>query len=122
MNKLKHTPGPWEAEHIKEENYYLVENKKEDGIIAEVYQYKCVHRDYEEKYNAHLIAVAPEMLECLIEDIKKAIKHWYCNWDYDYDNEVNYKKNSEKACLKENQKKVKLIEKATGLKINDVIK
>lgn len=99
MSKLKHTPGPWIT----------------DGSYIEDYDNNCPLRRRiaiiddgagidNPKANARLIAAAPEMLEVLIS-VYEAAEYWS-----DYDVPIT---------LKDDIKSV--IEKATGLKIEEVL-
>lgn len=62
-NEIKHTPGPWESEHMH------TAICKGDMTLARVYYGEG--RTYEESCaNARLIAAAPEMLEKLVDVMK----------------------------------------------------
>ena len=99
MNNLKHTPGPWmviecddDAEWLRLP-YFYVQNENLD--IAEIHD--CDDMSLAEaEANARLIAAAPEMLESLIN----------CCMDENWSAEDVYK----------------IIEKATGLSIEEVLK
>jgi hypothetical protein len=107
--KLKHTPGPWT--YFKEKQEIDVMNMtiffdtvqfKENGISENLVRLN----DDNSEANARLIAAAPEMLECLIE---------ICT--YLQTNKLNsilptsgYHKNM-----------INIIEKATGLTIEEVL-
>lgn len=75
--------------------------------------------------------VKQEMLENLVEDVKSAMVNWENNWEDDRewdreegveDIEDNWLEECHNACLKLNHIKVSLIEKATGDKIEEVLK
>ena len=96
--KLKHTPGPWRAKRfsvIKSNGYKITQNRPA-GAAPEAWEE--IDKTYEA--NARLIAAAPEMLEALIEQYK-----WLYSKAYYQTAEL----------LKE------LIEKATGMSIEEVL-
>ena len=96
MSKLKHTPGPWEADVTnvfeysggKDRLHFRVARCDFDG-----------QRNNEAIANARLIAAAPEMLEALIKIYNNANINGF-----------------EYVMVEE------LIERATGLKIEEVLK
>jgi hypothetical protein len=63
MNKLKHTPGPWEYKCGHHSKVFFVTTKRGSELL------RVTNRDdwNVENANARLIAAAPEMLESLIE-------------------------------------------------------
>jgi hypothetical protein len=105
---VKYTPGPWivdenEVEHTccwdcGVTNSFTVDNIKNYIRIAE-----C------NKENANLIAQAPKMLESLIRYFKK---------DY-YDDRMVF---THRYVLKRHKEIVALIERATGMEIEDILK
>lgn len=108
MKDLKHTKGPWKTgfNDVPGEDIITSVN---NNFIAVVPVTK------EAKANGRLIAAAPEMLECLIQGLKsnieKGCKKCVSNFRDDYCIDSN--------CSK--MRKVKTIEKATGLKIEEII-
>jgi len=106
MSNLKHTPAPWRIERDGWNSCHIM--KADTTIwIAET----SLFYDSAEA-NARLISCAPEMLEVLINqyiEICRPCKK--CNPEY----ENCY------SCEAQEESKI-LIEKATGLKIEEVIK
>ena len=104
--KLKHTPGPWKAvktEDVESRLDILIQS--EDNIII-----GWAYRD--ETENARLIAAAPEMLEALK------------NWNKSFGDSLrfqDYHVNVFDALNKRYIESKKIIEKATGLPIEEVI-
>lgn len=117
MSELRHTPGPWETEKVAENSLSIIDSEgseivstyNDDDIISNV-----------DINNARLISVAPEMLDEAINDVKSAIKVWDANWE-DCSGD-NWRDICRSKCLEANNRKVKLIEKATGLPIEEVLK
>ena len=105
MNKLNHTPAPWQYlsnDKEREFKYFVYNAAYSKWAIAENMK----------KSDARLISCAPEMLDYLIEQSKESIEMWKDNCSGFYFNEWKTA----------NIKKVNLIEKATGLKIEEIIK
>jgi hypothetical protein len=99
MNKLKHTPGKWTIGHKWNDCIDLTHKNADDDFIS-IYGKK-----EEMEANARLIIAAPEMLDCLINVYE-------CQFD------------SGKTLANLNsaiRKSKKMIEKATGQKIEEVI-
>jgi hypothetical protein len=101
--KPKHTPGPWRHEGTfdsvvrgADNSYVAVSSGYQKGGWVSLTQ-----------ANARLIAAAPEMLEALIEAYK-INNHWGAN---------NYHKWSDSF----EETVVKIIERATGLSIEEVV-
>lgn len=109
-NKLKHNPGPWEikgpskrANPTRCNDYAII---KDGFIIAEAFYQVGTNEFRNSEANAQLMASAPEMLDCLIE-IRKHIPP----------------KNKRKLALTHIIANLvdPVIEKATGLKIEEVL-
>jgi hypothetical protein len=105
MSKLQHTPGPWVFTGSMHKKAYLVNGG--DKYICSVWDHlreddngHPIDMDKEMQSNARLIAAAPEMLEALIEQYK---------WLYS----KAYYQTAELLKL--------LIEKATGMSIEEVL-
>ena len=117
MSKLKHTPGPWAWQEgdryirIRDEESEKVGYWNESQKIAETYY---VNNDEETISNNLIIAAAPEMLEVLINSIKESPM---------LDGAIGYLisvKNNEQLNPKL-RRKIDIIERATGLKIEEVL-
>ncbi len=97
---LKHTPGPWEIDDL---NIY----SKLKRWICDLPWLPNLN-DEAGKANARLIAAAPEMLQIIIELLKDCINQYppirKKTWQQYYKDEIS------------------VIEKATGKKIDEVIK
>lgn len=110
MNKLKHTPGLWK---VIGENKNIVKAEERDGEKWKIlYIFGRPWSDNkqlqeESQANARLIAAAPEMLECLIEMVTYLDK-----------NELNAIKS--KTTFEKIMREI--IEKATGISIEEVLK
>ena len=122
MKNLKHTPGPWkwvwadaETPRLEGNIYY---NDMNPVIVLQGYDCGCkgdarkvcpLHPSDADK---KLIEAAPEMIEALIKDFKTMF-YFYDNGYVEDDLSKNYEKmmNDRQA----------LIEKATGLKIDEII-
>jgi hypothetical protein len=99
MSKLQHTPGPWKA---CERGDYSDFDKQSQIIIGDEMRICAVHSyDIEGEANARLIAAAPDMLEALI-----SVYQIYIDRDICCDNEF----------IKS------VIEKATGMSIEEILK
>lgn len=105
MSKLKHTPGPWvigswgiHTPHLIKAFDILIEDANEDAGIAHVQRR---YTKEQTEANARLVAAAPEMLESLIE-VYKAI---YTGETYIDDDRMQ-----------------NIIEKATGMSIEEILK
>lgn len=113
MSKLKHTPGPWSysrcGKHWNNPELVRIEiNYGDDG--------ECIADTVYQEDDARLIAAAPEMLEALIEDIKDDLANISCGYP---GCECAYNKKDYLEC--DTLKKIKIIEKATGQKIEELI-
>jgi hypothetical protein len=115
VSKLKHTPGPWEIiDHEEHSCFSILRGPKLNHYGRNVF---CTHAiDITDEMreiqlaDARLIAVAPEMLECLIrnyQDVLKLNKFLSSQMHHPYS-------------LMENEIK-NIIEKATGMKIKEII-
>ena len=125
MLNLKHTPGPWESlngnifapiEHLNGDIFIPAENYDDEDLEifsntliknlmagkGSIYAKKA---KVQENANGLLVACAPEMIEVLIETIKSV---------------DNYKKGKDFSLNVE--KIIRVIEKATGLPIEEIIK
>ena len=101
MNKSKHTPGPWSCgrKSTSRINKILsLENRMYVNEIASMIKTK------DELANAKLIAAAPELLSMVIGHVK----------DMSMCDPTDYKN----LCREE----IPIIEKATGQKIDDILK
>jgi hypothetical protein len=96
MSKLQHTPGPWKYTISKNSGRHQISDAKCGGQVCAIWSRG---KDITEA-NARLITAAPEMLEALIEFLK-----------------FNGAQNTEEYQLKV----LKLIEKATGMSIEEVL-
>ena len=112
MSKLNHTPGPWKScqtEPVETELDIVLETNT--STLGWVYSYK------NGASNARLIAASPDMLDALIEAYK-----FYREAIVDYgpcDHAVN-------ICIcpiiRQTEKIQEIIESATGLPIEEVLK
>jgi hypothetical protein len=110
MSKLKHTPGPWKID--PEDNDELIifqEDSDTYEFIAEINPHSCKEKEHT-MANACLIAAAPEMLDALIQSFKLIFEQWD-NGDLNTECYELFLNNAQK-----------IIEKATGQKIEDLIK
>ena len=99
MSKLKHTQGDWRIRKtVDESGDYPFPTY--DILAVHEWGPECVACAFQHPYNARLIAAAPEMLEALIEQYK---------WLYS----KAYYQTAELLKL--------LIEKATGMSIEEVL-
>lgn len=100
--KLKHTPVPW-----KNDKHLIIKNGSDfpGGCnIKEIAEIRALGNTLQEiEANTKLICVAPEMLEALIE---------YLDWGAKTGSDMYYFETKMKD----------LIEKATGQKIEDILK
>jgi hypothetical protein len=123
MNKLKHTPGPWKKDYGSTDGHIKsIGLKKDDGTnTPTVCRYKnyagqttrffCADSltDEEVEANGILIATAPEMLDYLINRYKNICK--LCEEICEHDRKCD------KGIELQN-----IIERATGLSIDEVLK
>jgi hypothetical protein len=100
MSKLQHTSGPWKYTISKNSGRHQISDAKCGGQVCAIWSRG---KDITEA-NARLIAAAPEMLEALMEVAKY--------WQYDYDTFIYMIKNNVS----------KIIEKATGMSIEEILK
>jgi hypothetical protein len=99
MSKLQHTSGPWKE--CKRGDYSEDFDKQSQIIIGDEMRICAVHSyDIESEANAHLIAAAPEMLEALIFEAKIS-QNDICGIPI---------------------RLIKIIEKATGMSIEEILK
>lgn len=123
MNKLKHTPGPWEKDYGATLHHIKATNDKRG--TPTVCKYNDSFKsggplivadsliDEEREANGLIIAAAPEMLEMLIRV--------YRNMCEDCDTKTSYCDYGKSTCtLKYDMKN--LVEKATGMSIEEVLK
>ena len=108
MNKLKHTPGPWEVKKGGNDINIIIMPEKANIGNGHKYATCGGMGDTEEREaNVRLIASAPEMLECLIIIYKNFCSDCIetdCDW------------------CSQKDKYRKIIEKATGMSIEDILK
>lgn len=98
MSKLQHTPGPWQIGTPPPNGEQTI--GLNNGLMIAI---STTGDNIDSKANARLIAAAPEMLEALMEVAKY--------WQYDYETFIYMIKNNVS----------KIIEKATGLTIEEVL-
>ena len=103
---MKHTPGPWEYE-VTNETPNRLDIIIQASIGGKDIGWNYVIPDGEGEANARLIAAAPEMLEMIVE-IYRGFKAAIDTTGY--------------TPPKVNQIIVDLIEKATGMTIDEVLK
>ena len=120
MKDLKHTPGNWKISNSGNPYFELCITTDKGGSICHLTQWP------EHEANAQLIAAAPGMLNDIIKDIKvysdisHDIKNLKADIAFHMESKI-YDKNiiaGFKRCIE----KIDLIEKATGLKIEEIIK
>ena len=106
MSKLNHTPGPWEN------HYGLIVNESQAApVICSMFS-KDEQDFHNTPANARLIVVAPDMLDALVDEMKKRkVKCPECHYACTHFSE---------ECLVMKHKT--LIESATGLPIEEVLK
>jgi hypothetical protein len=97
MSKLQHTPGPWKYTISKNSGRHQISDAKCGGQVCAIWSRG---KDITEA-NARLIAAAPDMLEALI-----SVYQIYIDRDICCDNEF----------IKS------VIEKATGMSIEEILK
>ena len=110
MNNLKYTPSPWKENICGYEDSveYEVEILNNDGntiCVCINHKIKNDNKEINAKANARLIVAAPEMLEFLIKRAK---------YQYNMNPEMLDKYN-------EKTSEMEIIEKATGMKIEEII-
>ena len=64
MKQTKHTPGPWTVDEEIEAIYVVIRNANRDPVAL---GYLSGWDKKTARANAHLIAVAPELLEVLVD-------------------------------------------------------
>jgi hypothetical protein len=99
MSKLQHTPGPWKYTVSKIHHRHQISDSKCGGQICLMWNRG---KDITEA-NARLIAAAPDMLEALI---------WF----------VRRVRNGEVHSKRTYARYVEIIEKATGMSIEEILK
>lgn len=70
MKHQTHTEGPWSVDPVDQ---YLITADKDGLVVADI---SCEDRlDYEQLYNSHLVAAAPDLLEALekLADLMDAV-------------------------------------------------
>ncbi|MCP3679925.1 MAG: hypothetical protein GY782_06495 [Gammaproteobacteria bacterium] len=117
MSKLKHTKGPWTVQEDWGDHYVVTEMGDYIAVASEIYPECSVSIDEDD---ARLIAAAPEMLDALINIVKES-KECCCDEMY------KLRKLSDPNCAMCNSihsydEIIALIEKATGLTIEEVLK
>ena len=115
MSKFKHTPGPWDySGFCKIDNCFhvgTIGKKGTTGInFTDETSCKDLVADICTLPDAKLISCAPEMLECLIEIVKESI-------DVDFGNLENMRKQSPLFDCSV----IPIIEKVTGMKIEEIL-
>ncbi len=107
MKNLKSTPGQWKISISGNPSFELCITTDKGGSVCHLTQWP------EHEANARLISMAPEMAEEMIKDLKYSIESG-CNKCVNrfYTDACN-------DCRK--MRKIKIIEKATGLKIDEII-
>jgi hypothetical protein len=113
MSKLNHTPGPWAIER-NDKNHPVIMSADDETICLPIVSLPMIGHI---ESNASLIAAAPDMLDALIESYK-----FYREAIVDYgpcDHAVN-------ICIcpiiRQTEKIQEIIESATGLPIEEVLK
>jgi hypothetical protein len=108
--KLKHTPGPWTC-FVKHKYKEWHVGLPRHGYHLDLFPNGFPGTDMEEiEANARLVSSAPEMLEALIEQYKQICN--VCNYNLSCD--IN-------PCPRK-KKLQAIIEKATGQKIEEILK
>ena len=105
MSKLKHTPGTWKYERTLINTISIFIDGSYAEPICEVFNYHGKINEID-KANARLISAAPEMLELLIKLLSNPTKNQSEIDELIYDAHCRGRE---------------LIEKATGLKIDEVL-
>ncbi len=100
MSKLKHTKGPWTVQEEWGDHYVVTEMGDYIAVASEIYPECSVSIDEDD---ARLIAAAPEMLEALIYFVRRV-----------REGSIRSKTTYSKY--------VYIIEKATGMTIEEVLK
>jgi hypothetical protein len=104
--KLKHTPYTWEPRERVVGTYG--DNISHECIICVIPDKNFAPRGFADwKYNANLIAAAPEMLDALIEHMKK------------YKDKILFEKSE--SHLISFREMINAIEKATDMSIDEVL-
>jgi hypothetical protein len=118
MSKLKHTPGKWKIvdDQITLQIYNIHQECSEKPIAM-------VYREYET--DALLISQAPDMLEALIKSIRKHTicdDSWY-SCPLSEEGSIDESKGDKCLCGADdwNNYVIPIIERATGMKIEEVI-
>ena len=124
---LKHTPGPWKAKETNKETITIVSPWSDkvkpescDGYgsylgihISEIKHQNdnpCVSKMTADA-NARLIAAAPEMIEIIISDLRMNLKFMSFG-------DITFMRQETNS---EFNKKIDIVEKATGLTIEEVL-
>ncbi len=107
MSKLKHTSGPWEINEYQSSPKYKItgipKGESYNIEIARIFKSDNLIPEQENEDNVRLIASAPEMLDALIYFVRRV-------------------REGTIRSRKTYKKYIDVIEKATGQKIDDVLK
>ncbi len=108
MKNLKFTPGPWTPNFKPKHEHIVIENELNEYIcVLPLNKSSMLDK---ENANALLIAAAPEMLKALIDN-----DELFCNICVHF----NPQHKNCKSC-DDRDERIKIIEKATGLKIDEI--
>lgn len=76
----KHTPGPWETGSLMTRVEIMPEGWNAPMCIADCHAKNAPQSECERVANAHLIAAAPELLECLTDLVSELEKTGLFGW------------------------------------------
>ena len=109
-NKLKHTPAPWELKRDGWNGQYVYGN--DERVLNKKRYIADVDLNYDgAEANARLITAAPEMIDKHITEYIWLVKLWNCDF-------INERPDIFNKIIFD---KKEVIEKATGLKIEDIL-